>query len=76
MSTFNIDNFLQPGEILITLSTDIGWSPYFPIVSGVVTEIGGLLSHGLQGATKKFRTGDYILLDGKKEILQRLPQPE
>ncbi|GIY36276.1 hypothetical protein CDAR_552561 [Caerostris darwini] len=81
---------LKPGEILITLSTDIGWSPYFPIVSGVVTEIGGLISHGavisreygipcivgLQGATKKFRTGDYILLDGKKGILQRLPQPE
>ncbi|GIY99217.1 putative phosphoenolpyruvate synthase [Caerostris extrusa] len=80
----------QAWEILITLSTDIGWSPYFPIVSGVVTEIGGLISHGavisreygipcivgLQGATKKFRTGDYILLDGKKGILQRLPQPE
>ncbi|GFY37324.1 probable phosphoenolpyruvate synthase [Trichonephila inaurata madagascariensis] len=31
---------------------------------------------GLQGATKKFRTGDYVLLDGKKGILQRLPEPE
>ncbi|GFU80637.1 putative phosphoenolpyruvate synthase [Trichonephila clavipes] len=77
-------------EILITYSTDIGWSPYFPIISGVVTELGGLISHGavvsreyglpcvvgLQGATKKFRTGDYVLLDGKKGILQRLPEPE
>ncbi|CAL1271866.1 unnamed protein product [Larinioides sclopetarius] len=81
---------LQSGEILITYSTDIGWSPYFPIVSGVVTELGGLISHGavvsreyglpcvvgLQGATKKFYTGDYVLLDGKKGILQRLPKPE
>ncbi|XP_055937941.1 prodigiosin synthesizing transferase PigC-like [Argiope bruennichi] len=81
---------LQSGEILITYSTDIGWSPYFPIVSGVVTELGGLISHGavvsreyglpcvvgLQGATKKFHTGDYVLLDGKKGILQRLPKPE
>ncbi|GFY77678.1 putative phosphoenolpyruvate synthase [Trichonephila inaurata madagascariensis] len=81
---------LLPGEILITYSTDIGWSPYFPIISGVVTELGGLISHGavvsreyglpcvvgLQGATKKFHTGDYVLLDGKKGILQRLPQPE
>ncbi|GFS59637.1 putative phosphoenolpyruvate synthase [Trichonephila inaurata madagascariensis] len=81
---------LKPGEILITYSTDIGWSPYFPIISGVVTELGGLISHGavvsreyglpcvvgLQGATKKFHTGDYVLLDGKKGILQRLPQPE
>ncbi|KAG8186879.1 hypothetical protein JTE90_024119 [Oedothorax gibbosus] len=81
---------LQKGEILITYSTDIGWSPYFPIISGVVTELGGLISHGavvsreyglpcvvgLQGATKRFQTGDYVLLDGKKGILQRLPKPE
>lgn len=81
---------LKPGEILITYSTDIAWSPYFPIISGVVTEIGGLISHGavvsreyglpcvvgLHGATKKFYTGDYVLLDGKKGILQRLPPPE
>ncbi|GFS84693.1 putative phosphoenolpyruvate synthase [Trichonephila clavipes] len=37
---------LQPGEILVTYSTDIGWSPYFPILGGVVTELGGLISHG------------------------------
>ncbi|KAF8792184.1 Prodigiosin synthesizing transferase PigC like protein [Argiope bruennichi] len=81
---------LKPGEILITYCTDIGWSPYFPIISGVVTELGGLISHGavvsreyglpcvvgLQGATKRFKTGDYVLLDGKKGILQRLPHPD
>ncbi|GBM45817.1 Putative phosphoenolpyruvate synthase [Araneus ventricosus] len=83
-------SYLKPGEILITHSTDIGWSPYFPIVSGVVTEIGGLISHGavvsreyglpcvvgLTAATKMFRTGDYVLLDGKKGIIQRLPPPK
>lgn len=37
---------IRPGDILITHSTDIGWSPYFPILGGVVTELGGLLSHG------------------------------
>lgn len=37
---------LEKGDILITYGTDIGWSPYFPILSGVVTEIGGLISHG------------------------------
>ncbi|GBM67462.1 putative phosphoenolpyruvate synthase [Araneus ventricosus] len=83
-------SYLKPGEILITYCTDIGWSPYFPIISGVVTELGGLISHGavvsreyglpcvvgLQGATKRFQTGDYVLLDGKKGILQRLPHPD
>ena len=26
--------------------TDVGWSPYFPMISGLVTEMGGLVSHG------------------------------
>ena len=37
---------LKKGDILVTYGTDVGWSPYFPILSGVVTEIGGLISHG------------------------------
>lgn len=37
---------LEKGDILITYGTDIGWSPYFPILSGICTEIGGLISHG------------------------------
>ena len=37
---------LQAGDILITRSTDVGWSPYFPMLAGVVTELGGLISHG------------------------------
>ena len=39
-------NSIQQGEILIVHYTDVGWSPYFPLISGLVTEIGGLLSHG------------------------------
>jgi len=39
---------LQSGEILIVSFTDVGWSPYFPIVSGLVTEIGGIVSHGIK----------------------------
>ncbi|GBN25855.1 Putative phosphoenolpyruvate synthase, partial [Araneus ventricosus] len=63
-------SLLQAGEILVTYSTDIGWSPYFPILGGVVTELGGLISHGavvsreyglpciagLHGATQQFKT--------------------
>lgn len=37
---------IKAGDILIAHSTDIAWSPYFPILSGVVTELGGLISHG------------------------------
>jgi len=37
---------IQHGDILITHCTDIGWSPYFPLLAGIVTELGGLISHG------------------------------
>lgn len=37
---------LKHGDILITHSTDVGWSPYFPLLGGVVTELGGIISHG------------------------------
>ena len=63
---------IQSGDILITRATDIGWSPYFPLLSGVVTELGGLISHGAvvareyglpcivgaEGATRVFKTGN------------------
>jgi rifampicin phosphotransferase len=37
---------LVPGDILVTQGTDPGWTPVFPLVSGLVLEVGGLLSHG------------------------------
>ena len=66
------------GDVLITISTDIGWSPYFPLLGGVVTELGGLISHGAvvareyglpcvvgaEGATTAFKSGDYVAIDG------------
>ncbi|EEC18249.1 conserved hypothetical protein, partial [Ixodes scapularis] len=67
-------------DILITNATDIGWSPYFPLLAGIVTEIGGLLSHGaviareyglpcivgVENATDIFVSGDTILLDATR----------
>ena len=63
-----------PGDILITHATDIGWSPYFPMLGGVVTELGGLISHGAvvareyglpcivsaEDATYLFKTGRFL----------------
>jgi pyruvate,water dikinase len=37
---------LQAGDILVVTCTDIGWTPYFPLIGGLVTEMGGLISHG------------------------------
>ncbi|XP_058808365.1 uncharacterized protein LOC131673972 [Phymastichus coffea] len=69
---------IRSGDILITQATDIGWSPYFPLLAGVVTELGGLISHGAvvareyglpcivsaENATRIFTTGDTVTLNG------------
>jgi pyruvate,water dikinase len=77
---------IKPGEILVVPSTDIGWAPYFLRAAGLASEIGGTISHGavvaresgvptivnLPGATKRFRTGDKLRLDGNTGELRRL----
>ncbi len=69
---------LAPGDILVTQATDPGWTPIFPLVSGIVLEIGGQLSHGAiiareyaipavintQGALQSIRDGQTIVVDG------------
>jgi phosphohistidine swiveling domain-containing protein len=75
--------YIEKGDILITISTDIGWSPYFPLLGGVVTELGGLISHGavvareyglpcivgVELATSVIRSGEIVLIDGFKGII-------
>jgi phosphohistidine swiveling domain-containing protein len=46
LSVEEASELIHPGDILITKGTDIAWSPFFPIIGGVVTELGGLISHG------------------------------
>lgn len=69
---------LKPGEILVCPSTDPAWTPLFSIASGVVTEVGGVLSHaaivareygipavlGVLEARERIATGDLITIDG------------
>ncbi|MFY0529414.1 PEP-utilizing enzyme [Archangium gephyra] len=77
---------MREGEILIVPYTDVGWAPYFCRAAGLATEIGSPLSHGavvareyglpavvnLPGATKRFKTGDTVRLDGNTGELRRL----
>ena len=73
---------------MITISTDIGWSPYFPLLGGVVTELGGLISHGAVvareyglpcvvgavGATAAFQSGDEVVIDGRKGTVAKVAE--
>jgi phosphohistidine swiveling domain-containing protein len=69
---------LHAREILVTRSTDPAWTPILGLMSGIVTEVGGLLSHGavlareyglptvlnVQGATHIIKTGQMLEVDG------------
>jgi pyruvate,water dikinase len=76
--------------ILVTPSTDPAWLPLLHLASGLIVEMGGLLSHGsviareyglpavanITNATQQFRTGDTVLVDGSTGIVQLLePAP-
>ena len=37
---------LEAGDILVTAFTDPSWSPVFVTISGLVTQVGGLMTHG------------------------------
>jgi len=74
------------GDILVTSTLDPSWIPLFTLVSGLVVEMGGTLSHGsiiareyglptvvnLPGITRILRTGDRVLLDGGSGTLKRV----
>jgi len=77
---------LQPGEILVVHTTDVGWTPLFLLAAGVVTELGGPLSHAavvarefgvpsvvnVAGATRAIRTGEVLRVDGDRGVVERL----
>jgi len=37
---------LEPGDILVTPYTDPSWTPLFVAIKGLITEVGGLMTHG------------------------------
>jgi phosphohistidine swiveling domain-containing protein len=81
---------LEPQEILVTRFTDPGWTPVLGLVSGIVTEVGGLLSHAavigreygipavlnVRGATEILRTGQRVEIDGTAGTVRVLRDQE
>ena len=69
---------LEPGDILVTTYTDPSWSPLFVAIKGLVTEVGGLMTHGsviareyglpavvgVEQATRLIRNGQLIRVHG------------
>ncbi|HIH89667.1 TPA: hypothetical protein HA344_10755, partial [Candidatus Bathyarchaeota archaeon] len=71
---------VQAGEILVVPRTDPGWTPVFSKIGGLITETGGILSHGavvsreygipavtnIHQACRVFKTGQRVTIDGVK----------
>ncbi|HUQ48967.1 MAG TPA: PEP/pyruvate-binding domain-containing protein [Gemmatimonadaceae bacterium] len=72
---------LSEGDVLVTRQTDPGWGPVFFLISGLVIERGGMLSHGailarefgipcivgVREATRVIPNGATITVDADKE---------
>ena len=78
---------LEPGDILVTAYTDPSWSPLFVAINGLVTEVGGLMTHGaviareyglpavvgVESATQVIRDGERIRVHGTDGYVEILP---
>lgn len=77
---------LNPGEILVAPYTDPGWTPLFTSAIGLVTEVGGMMTHGsvvareygipavvgIDKATEIIKDGARIRIDGTEGYVQIL----
>lgn len=75
---------LLKGEILVAPHINPGWVPLFSLVAAIVTEEGGLISHGaivareygiptvlqVREATKVFRDGQVLRVDGDRGVVE------
>jgi pyruvate,water dikinase len=77
---------LQPGDILVTTFTDPSWTPLFVSIKGLVTEVGGLMTHGaviareyglpavvgVEHATTLIKDGQQIRVHGSEGYVELL----
>jgi pyruvate,water dikinase len=69
---------LDPGDILVCPGTDPAWTPLFLVAGGLISEVGGLMTHGsvvareygipavvgVRDATRRLKTGQRVQVDG------------
>lgn len=80
------DADLEEGDILVTSFTDPSWTPLFVSIKGLVTEVGGLMTHGaviareyglpavvgVENATKLIKDGQQIRVHGTEGYIEIL----
>ncbi|SFJ16252.1 pyruvate, water dikinase [Paenibacillus sp. UNC496MF] len=77
---------LEEGDILVTAFTDPSWTPLFVSIKGLVTEVGGVMTHGaviareyglpavvnVERATKRIQDGQRIRVHGTEGYVELL----
>ena len=77
----------EAGDILVTPYTDPSWTPVFLAIVGLVTEVGGLMTHGavvareyglqsvvgVEQATRLIENGQRIRVNGTDGYVEILP---
>ncbi|MEC1263118.1 PEP-utilizing enzyme, partial [Bacillus swezeyi] len=77
---------IEEGDILVTPFTDPSWTPLFVSIKGLVTEVGGLMTHGaviareyglpavvgVENATKDIKDGQKIRINGSEGYIEIL----
>lgn len=77
---------IQPGDVLVVRTLDLGMAPIFPLLSGIVCEQGGPLSHSfvvarafgipsvahVASATLALRDGDDLRVDGDEGFVEKI----
>ncbi len=79
------DAMLESGEILVAPHTDPGWTPLFLNAAGLVTNVGGVMTHGslvareygipsvvLAEATMRLKSGQRVRVDGYRGVVELL----
>jgi pyruvate,water dikinase len=84
------DANLEDGDILVTSFTDPSWTPLFVAIKGLVTEVGGLMTHGaviareyglpavvgVENATRLIKDGQRLRVHGTEGYIEILNQPQ
>jgi phosphohistidine swiveling domain-containing protein len=74
---------IQAGEILVARAVDPGWTPLFVAASGLILEMGSVLSHGavvareykipavvnIDGVMRRLQDGDEVTIDGTRGVV-------
>ncbi|MGE5480682.1 MAG: phosphoenolpyruvate synthase, partial [Chloroflexota bacterium] len=84
------DAIIETGDILVTAFTDPSWTPLFVSIKGLVTEVGGLMTHGaviareyglpavigVENATRLIKDGQRIRVNGTEGHVEILSDKE